>query len=415
MRGLLSLFGVSDLSEKPATASTETDGDAKASQPPRKKRRGRRHRRWWRLGGGGVVVILLLLVIGRAMLPWTVRSYVNRTLDQDPRYDGKIGDIDIHLWRGAYSIKDVRLVKTSGNVPAPLFSSERLDLAVEWPSLLAGKVVGRVAIQRPEINFVDSEEASNDQTGAGGPWLQILEDLFPFRINSLVINDGSIHFRAVDAEPPVDVFLADLNATVKNLSNIHDDVAPLVATVEADAKVMGHAPLEYQMKFDPFSYRPTFQMALRLVELDVTKLNDLTRAFGAFDFERGWFDLVVEAKASEGQLEGYVKPLFRNLTVLSLRKEIAHDNVIQVFWEALVGVATEVLENQPRDQFGTVVNFSGDLANPRLSVLEIVFNVLHNAFIRAYVPRLHGEATQDSFLQFTPGSVSGPVPIISSR
>jgi len=41
----------------------------------------------------------------RAFLPWAVRDYVNRTLDRNPLYEGKIGDVQIHLWRGAYSIQ----------------------------------------------------------------------------------------------------------------------------------------------------------------------------------------------------------------------------------------------------------------------------------------------------------------------
>src|SRR3954471_3385159 len=136
--------------------------DAEAKPPkPRKKRR-----RWRRIGGVGLLVIVALLVIGRLMLPWALRSYVNRTLDQNPLYDGKIGHIDIHLWRGAYSIQDVRLVKTTGNVPVPLFSTKRLDLAIEWPALWAGKVVGRVAMEQPELNFVDAGEKGETQTGA---------------------------------------------------------------------------------------------------------------------------------------------------------------------------------------------------------------------------------------------------------
>jgi hypothetical protein len=395
-----------------ATTDQPTQADQPAETPtPRKKRRDRhRHRRrWFRISGGGIVVIIILLIVGRAMLPWALRSYVNRTLDQHPQYDGKIGDIDVHLWRGAYSIEDIRRVKTSGNVPVPLFASKRLDLAIEWPALMAGEIVGRVAIDEPELNFVDSGSDAQDQTGAGGPWLEILEDLFPFKINSLRVNRGSIHFRAFDTDPPVDLYIADLDASILNLTNIHDEVTPLVSTVEASGQAMGHAPLQYKMQFDPFSYRPTFKMALRLIGLDVTKTNQLTRAYGAFDFERGWFDLVIEVDAKEGSLEGYVKPLFRNLTVLSLRDDVKEDNVIEVFWEALLGVATEILENQPRDQFGTIVNFTGDLSNPQLNILEIVGNVLRNAFIRAYLPRLHGEATQLEGLQFTPGKVSDPI------
>ena len=393
-----------------ATPDESPKADDPADPPTPRKKRHRRRRRWWfRLGGGGILLIVILLLVGRAMLPWALRSYVNRTLDQNPLYDGKIGDIDVHLWRGAYSIEDIRLVKTTGNVPVPLFHAKRLDLAIEWRALFSGKIVGRVAIEQPELNFVDAGEKGESQTGVGGPWLKILEDLFPFKINSLYVNQGSIHFRAFDTEPPLDMYIADLNAAILNLSNIHDDVTPLISTVEARGMVLGHAPLEYKMKFDPFSYRPTFNLAVRLIGLDVTKTNALTRAYGAFDFERGWFDLVVEMDAKEGGVEGYVKPLFRDLRVLSLRQDIKEDNVIQFFWEALLGVTTGILKNPPRDQFGTVVNFTGDLSNPRLNILEILGNVLRNAFIRAYLPRLHGEATQDPLMQFSPGGVSEPI------
>jgi len=385
---------------------THAENEAKppVSPKPRKKRR-----RWWRIGGFFLLFIVVLLVVGRLMLPWALRSYVNRTLDQNPLYDGKIGDIDVHLWRGAYSIRDVRLIKTTGNVPVPLFATKRLDLAIEWPSLWAGKIVGRVAMDQPELNFVDAGEKGESQTGVGGPWLDILQDLFPFKINSLHVNQGSIHFRAFDTKPPVDMYIDHLDASILNLTNIHDDVTPLISTVQAKGLALGHAPFEYKMKFDPFSYRPTFNLAIRLIGLDVTKTNQLTRAYGMFDFERGWFDLVVEMEAKEGRVDGYIKPLFRNLKILSLRQDIKEDNVIEFFWEALVGVATGILKNPPRDQFGTVINFKGDLTQPKTNILEILGNVLRNAFIRAYLPRLHGDVTQDDWLQFSPGSVSDPI------
>src|SRR5688572_18734542 len=226
-------------------------------------------------------------------MPTAVAWYVNRTIDQSPLYDGKIGDVDIHLWRGAYSIEDVRLIKTTGAVPVPLFSSRRVDFQLEWGALLHARAVGRVAMIEPELNFVDSAKDSEDQTGEGGPWLDIIQDLFPFKINSAVVTRGQIHFRAPEANPPVDVYLTHVEATVTNLGNIRDETTPLVSTVTARALAMDHAKFEYEMKLDPFSYRPTFQLAVRLLGLDVTKTNNLARAYGAFDFERGFFDLVI--------------------------------------------------------------------------------------------------------------------------
>src|SRR5688572_7651695 len=103
----------------------------------------KRRRRLRVVRGLGIAVLFLIVVlgIGRAMMPWLVRDYVNRTLDRNPLYEGKIGDVSIHLWRGAYSIDEVRISKTTGNVPVPFFAAKRVDFAIQCNALFHRKVV----------------------------------------------------------------------------------------------------------------------------------------------------------------------------------------------------------------------------------------------------------------------------------
>src|SRR3954463_3961177 len=89
-------------------------------------------RRRWRRGGGVLLVAVLLLVGARLALPWYLRSYVNRTLDQSPDYSGRVGTIDVHLWRGAYTIHDLNIVKRIGAVPVPFFESPQVDFSLNW-------------------------------------------------------------------------------------------------------------------------------------------------------------------------------------------------------------------------------------------------------------------------------------------
>jgi hypothetical protein len=164
---------------------------------------------------------------------------------------------------------------------------------------------------------------------------------------------------------------------------------------------MDQAKVEYKMTLDPFSYRPTFHMAMRLLGLDVTKINDLALAYARFDFKRGWFDLVVETDSKEGQYTGYVKPLFRNLQVFNLEKDIKTDNPLQFFWTALVGAVASLLKNQPRDQFGTLIPFSGDVETTTTAdILPAIGNILRNAFVRAYLPRLQSGQQVVQNIQF---------------
>jgi len=372
-----------------------TDSSSPNPRPVPKKRR------VWRAIGIILVLIVAVPGIARLLLPSELRKYVNRTLDRNQLYEGRIGDVKVHLLRGAYSIHDVKISQRTGNVPVPLVAAKVVDFSIQWNALIHGKIVGQFTMQEPELNFVASSDQNEAQTGAGAPWLQVIRDLFPFKINSAIIQEGSVHFRAFKSDKPVDVYLSHLNATIDNLSNIRDETNPLVTKVQASAVAMDQARLDYKMTLDPFSYRPTFHMAVRLLGLDVTKLNDLALTYGKFDFKRGWFDLVIETDSKEGEITGYVKPLFRNLKIFSLKEDISEDNVLQFFWQALMGGLTTVLKNFPRDQFGTLIPFTADASgSTSADILATIGNILRNAFVRAYLPRLETTEAETQGLNF---------------
>ncbi len=370
------------------------------------ERRPRRKSHRWRIFGIIVLVLVVLAGVARALLPRVVQNYVNGILDRNTLYAGDIGHVELHLWRGAYSIENIRIDKTTGNVPVPFFSARRLDFAMQWKALWHRRLVGRVLMEEPEINLVDAPTVEESQTGAGAPWLAMIRDLFPFKINRAIIQNGSVHFRTYKMAKPVDVYLSQVQGLIDNLGNISDETDPLISTVQVTGLLMDQAKVEYRMTLDPFSYRPTFHMALRVIGLDVTKINDLARAYGKFDFKRGWFDFVVETDAKEGRLTGYAKPLFRELQVFSLVEDLKQDNALQFFWQALVGGVTGLFRNQARSQFGTLIPFSGDLGNATTTdILAAAGNVLRNAFVRAYLPRL--ETSEASpLLQFQPPEFS---------
>lgn len=388
---------------------------AEQSATPAEKKR----RRWPKVLGLVLLGLVIAAVILRLIAAELVQDYVNRTLQRNPDYVGKVGQVRLHLWRGAYAIEDVKILKKSGNNPVPLFSAERVGFMVDYEALWHGRLVGRVRFVRPEINFLDMREkqdaSPSGETGSesaggmitGGPWLGVIRDLSPFRINSAELIDGSMHFRAFQREPPVDVYLSRLNGTLENLTNIRDETTPLLSVVKVTGEAMDTGKLEYEMKFDPFSYYPTFQLAMRLTGLDVTEINTLARSYGNLDFEHGFFDLVVEFDCKEGQLTGHVKPLFRNLQVLALPKDLKADDPLQFFWETLVGATTRVLRNWNRDQFGTDIPVTGSLTDPEMGLFPAVINVLRNAFIRAYLPRLDGY-TDTPEIQFAPAEVLEP-------
>jgi len=391
----------------PATPCPDEGGDRQGPLHNGNRAKVRNGHQAWRRLGLALLVIGSVLGIGRAFLPTILRDYVNRTLDRNLRYEGRIGDVQVHLWRGAYSINDIHISQRSGNIPVPLLSAKRVDFSIQWNALLHGRVVGQFLMQEPQLNFVAASDQNDSQTGSGGPWLEMIRDLFPFTINSAVIQNGSVHFRTYQSQKPVDVYLSHVEATIDDLGNLRDQTNPMITKVQATALAMDQATLQLKMTLDPLSYRPTFHLAMRLLGLDVTKLNDLALNYGNVDFKRGWFDLVLEADSKEGQMSGYIKPLFRNLKVFSFTEDIKEGNVLRFLWQALVGGATSTLKNFSRDQFGTLIPFTADASGTTtMDILATLGNLFRNAFVRAYLPRLESGPTTVENFQFEAPSFS---------
>ncbi len=93
---------------------------------------------------GWLLLIIVLLLVVRMLLPYVVRHYLNSRMDRMGDYHGHIVDIDLHLWRGAYSVDDLKVVKVSGKVPVPLLDAPRTDIELSWRALTHGTLRGKM-------------------------------------------------------------------------------------------------------------------------------------------------------------------------------------------------------------------------------------------------------------------------------
>src|SRR5688500_12074905 len=182
---------------------------------------------------GIVATFLVALIALRLALPSMVQRYVNQKLDEIPEYDGSIGDVDIHLIRGAYSIDDIDIEKTTGAVPVPFFAARTVDFSISWKDIFDGALVGEITVFECSLNFVRGETKEESQTSIDKTWLEVVKDLFPFRINRFAIQRGSIWFHDFGTEPKVDVYMTNLMALCTNLYNTRNLSTELPADFRA--------------------------------------------------------------------------------------------------------------------------------------------------------------------------------------
>ena len=344
----------------------------------------------WRLRGRigwGIFAVLVIVVIVRLMLPGWVADYLNKQLDEMGEYHGAVADVELHLWRGAYSLNDLSIEKRSGEIPAPLLSAPRVDISVAWKALFHGAVVATVAFESPEINFVDVPGKGGGQSGGGVDWRAELESIIPIRLDEVDIRDGRIHFRNFDSNPPVDLQATHVDGVIRNLSNIRDPDAR-TASFDLTARILGGAPLVSSASFDPLGTLRDFSFALKVTGVELTRANDFLQAYAKVDAEKGKGDFVMELTARNGTLDGYAKPLFHDVQIFSWEHDVEkqRDNPLRAAWEIVVGGIQQLFKNQSQDQFATRVAIHGSIDNKEISAWDAVLGILRNAFIEAYRP-----------------------------
>ena len=329
-----------------------------------------------------LLVIVGLLIIIRLMLPYFVVKYVNKVLNDIEGYQGSIIDVDLHLYRGAYVIDSMVIEKIEGNQPVPFFASKRIDLSVHWNAIFDGRIVGEVILEQPKINFVAGGDSTEAQYGEDVDWTKPLKELIPLQINLFSVNNGELHFQDFSAEPPVDVYLNDLQLKTTNLSNAQNVNDTLPSNLKLTAKSLGNGDLLLTGNMNVLKEIPDFDLDLTFENVDITALNDFLEAYAKVDAEQGVFHLYAEMLLLDGQLEGYVKPLLVDLKVIDLSDD--DKSALLKIWEVVVGTVLEVFENQPADQFATKMPISGDLKNTDAGILPALWNILSNAFVEAF-------------------------------
>jgi hypothetical protein len=329
-----------------------------------------------------LVSVLLLLLTLRLMLPFILLRYVNQTLDRIPEYEAKIDAIEVSLWRGAYAIKNLRMIKKGGQQKNPFLEAPEIDLAIEWPALLSGKVVGTVRLTEPVINFIQAPAKDKSQLAFSTSWSEQGKKLFPFEINRFIIKKGTITFRELEMAQGADLKLTSVDVEMTGITNVESKERRLPVHLEARATVFetGYLSLNgsAQLLREPIS----FDINTSIEKVDLTKLNPYVKHHAGFNFKSGSFALYSNLRADEGKIEGYVKPIFESIGI-NLE---GSSNPIEAVWKTVVSVFVELFSNQPKDRFATVIPISGSVNDPQLDLWSTVFNVLRNAFIKAFIP-----------------------------
>ena len=340
--------------------------------------------RWrWVLYALAIALACGLLI--RAMMPTWITNYVNRGVDRMGNYHGRVASVDVHLWRGTYSINELWIEKQNGRVPVPLVHASRTDLTISWSAIMAGTAVAVIHIEQPEVNFVNGASSESTQYGEGVDWRAQIEALLPVRLGEIHVHDGRVHLRDFGSTPPIDLLATDVDVAVLHLTARPGPER--AGSLTLAARMLGNAPVTARAHFDARDSLRDFSFITQGTGLHLRAASSILTAYAALDVESGTADFVMELDAKNGRLTGYAKPIFHDVKMLNWKEDIEehHANPFRLVWEFIAG--RTILKNHDEGPLATRVEINGAIGPTKTNQVEEIVDILRNAFAGPFKSR----------------------------
>jgi hypothetical protein len=202
------------------------------------------------------------------------------------------------------------------------------------------------------------------------------------QVSELDITHSNFSYLDQTKDPNYRLFFNDTDIALKNLSNHHQQ-GPAYLTFRG--KFMGTGEAKASGNFLASQQGPTVYLKLSIRNTNLPSMNDILRAYGRFDVAAGQFSVFSEMNIRDGNMNGYVKPMFANLEVYNYQKD-KNTGILHQAKELVIGGASHLFKNSNTQQVASEVDLRGKLTRPGISTWQAFLEILHNAFIQAILP-----------------------------
>lgn len=184
------------------------------------------------------------------------------------------------------------------------------------------------------------------------------------------------------ANPHYALDISDMSLKATNLSN-HVSEGP--ARVVLNGKVMGTGQANMTAVLLPSNNGADMDFDLTAQDVDLTRLNDLLRAYGKFDVAAGKASVYMQMSLKNHYMTGYVKPLFTDVKVYDAQKD-KKKPILHQAYELAIGAAAKLFKNRSTKEVAAKIDISGPLNTPNVSIWQAIGQFIQNAFVKAIIP-----------------------------
>jgi hypothetical protein len=250
--------------------------------------------------------------------------------------------------------------------------------------------IADVVVHRLRLDYTHTAATAPEEKARGKKVATAVknpEPGMPVSVARLSLTDSDVGVITPVKDDRFRFFVDGANLDVTNLSSGFQK-GP--AKAKLTGRFLGTGSAHANATFRDARNGPDFNLLVAIDGASLPKINDLLRSYGKFDVTQGTFSIYSEVKVRNGHIDGYLKPLFKDIKVYDPKQD-QNKPVLKKLYEKVVGGVTHVLENHPREQVATIADLSGPTSAPHTSTWEIIVNLVSNAFVKAILPGFERE------------------------
>jgi hypothetical protein len=99
----------------------------------------------------------------------------------------------------------------------------------------------------------------------------------------------------------------------------------------------------------------------------------------------GQLSVFSQVAVKDGNMDGYIKPMFANLKVYDYQKD-KDTGLLHQAKELAIGGASHLFKNRNTEKVAADIDLKGKLTSPDVDTWQAIGQVLRNAFIEAIIP-----------------------------
>jgi hypothetical protein len=322
-------------------------------------------------------IVIFIGVVWISLEPIVLR-YLNNKINNIEGYRGSIENVDIHLLTGKVRVQGLVLETVKDGFTRPFLLLPDTWAAIQWKSLFKGRLVAQLETDNPILNF-EIEPSKDNNLNPDVNWVEVVQDIGVLDLNKLTINNGRISYLDRSSKEVVELNLEHINVKALNLSTVENKKKLLPSQISIDAISDGHGEFQIEANANLLKQLPDLDVEFSLKDLELSGYNDAFQEYAKLDVEAGTFELYSEFILKDSLLNGYVKPIIRNLQFFSFKEK--QENIISGIWQGAAEILKRAVENDEEKQVASKIPIKGKITNLNKDILKSILSLLKNAFI----------------------------------